>query len=59
MELFFWGKEEMKTRGDKRMIKIDIYKKKLSFLDIYWKLIGTFTFNAWLLPLIHILFTPT
>ena len=46
----FFGEEKMKTKVDKKMVKLDFWA--------YTKKISTFTFGAWSFLLVHIWFTP-
>jgi hypothetical protein len=52
----FIGEEMMRTRDDKRMVKIDFFSK-LPFLEHILKKITHSHFGAWSFLLIHIWFT--
>ena len=55
----FYGEERMKSREDKRMIKLYFFfPSKWPLLGICKK-ISTFTLNAWSFLLVHIRFTPS
>ena len=53
----FWGEEKMKTREDKRMVKLDFFSQNCLF-GAYIKNINTFTFWCMVIPLgPHLVYT--
>ena len=54
-----YGEEKMKTREDKRVVKLDFNFQDFPYWTYIFKKISTLLFGAWSFLLVHIQLTPS